>query len=74
MIAEQTALTGRVQKELKCLPVDNQVFRRMMDYRAKREKEKKTTGFEKGIVSTSVGAVALGPGSSFETFIVSHCP
>ena len=68
---EQTALAGRIEKELKCHPVDNLNFRRVMDYRAKREKEKKTTGFDRGVVSTATGTVGQGVGSSFDTFIVS---
>ena len=69
--AEQTALAGRIEKELKCHPVDNLNFRRVMDCRAKREKEKKTTGFDRGVVSTATGTVGQGVGSSFDTFIVS---
>ena len=42
-----------------------------MDYRAKKEKEKKTTGFDRGVVSTATGTVGQGVGSSFDTFIVS---
>ena len=67
---EQTALAGRIEKELKCHPVDNLNFRRVMDCRAKREKEKKTTGFDRGVVSTATGTVGQGVGSSFDTFIV----
>ena len=75
---EQTAIAGRIQKELQCLPVDNEDFRRIMEERARKEAEKKTTSFEDGAQSTAMAPVQRGAGDSFASFIVStllpkHC-
>ena len=67
-IAEQTAIAGRVQKEFKCVAVDNDDFRRVIDIRSKRENQKKTTSFKRGAVGTDMSTAA---GKSFESFIVS---
>ena len=68
LVPEQTAIAGRIQKELRCLPVDNYDFRRIMDIRVKSGKEKSTTGFKSGPIGTEMPADA---GKSFESFIVS---
>lgn len=73
IFSEQTALAGRIQKEVNCLPVDNADYKRIMDARA-REAEKRVkpkTDYRPGLVAAAAGtAIVPGAGSGFNSFIV----
>ncbi|KAL8823750.1 MAG: hypothetical protein Q9191_005581 [Dirinaria sp. TL-2023a] len=71
-IPKQTAIAGRIKKELNCLPVDNTDYKRIMETRA-REAGKKTrprTEYQPGLVAATGGTTMVpGAGLGFTSFI-----
>ena len=73
-LIEQTAIAGKVQMEVNCLPVENDEYRSIMTHRNEQAlKPKKETKFIDGVITSNV----LHPGTmggGFDDFIVSAIP
>ena len=76
LVTEKTAFIGRAEKDLNCLPVENNEYRRLLEAKAREESEpRRETQLLRGTAS-SLGGNVLNPGTfgkvddQFKEFIV----